>query len=98
MRVPTQPRVGASKDVTPLYAESINMLDGLANEEVDPYLDEHPKIFTLFKVDVAEVVTPYIVQPEEVDKEPDQDAIRELRQAQEALDQEMAVSQRVKAS
>ena len=28
VRVPTQPRVSTSKEVTPLYAESINMLEG----------------------------------------------------------------------
>ena len=57
----------------PLYAKRINMLDRLTDEEVDRYLDEHPKIVPLFEVDV------YIVQPEEVGKEPDRDAIRELR-------------------
>ena len=77
--MPTQPRAGATKDATPLYAESIYMLDGLADEEVDRYLEEHPKIISLFEVDVAEAVTLYIVQPEEVGKEPDRDAIRELR-------------------
>ena len=41
----------------PLYAESINMMDGLADEEVDRYLEEHPKIVPLYEVDVAEVVT-----------------------------------------
>ena len=51
------------------------MLDGLADEEVDRYLEEHPKIISLFEVDVAEAVTLYIVQSEEVRKEPDRDAI-----------------------
>ena len=59
------PRTGTSKELMPLYAESINMLEGLADEEVDRYLDEHPKIVPLFMVDVVEVVTPYIVKPEE---------------------------------
>ena len=40
-----------------LYAESINMMDGLSDDEVDQYLEEHPKIVSLFIVDVAEAVT-----------------------------------------
>ena len=54
MRVPTQPQAGTNKEVTPLYAESINMLDGLADEEIDQYLGEHPRIVPLFEIDVAE--------------------------------------------
>ena len=57
------------------------MLEGLANEEVDRYLDENPKIVLLFEVDVAEAVSPYIVQLEDAREEPDRDTIRELRQA-----------------
>ena len=81
MRVPRQPRIGASKELTPLYAESINMLDGLVDEEVEWSLEEHPRIVPLFEVDVVEAVTPYIVQPEEFGDEPEWEAIRELRQA-----------------
>ena len=98
VRVPMQPQAGPGKDVTPLYAESVNMLAGLADEEVDRYLEENPRIVPLFEVDVAEAVSPYIVQTEEAGEEPDKDALWELRQAQEALEREMAVSQRVKAS
>ena len=42
------------------------MFEGLANDEVDRYLDEHPKIVTLFEVDIAEAVTPHVVHLEEV--------------------------------
>ena len=63
VRVPPQPRVGTSKEVTPLYAESINMLDGLDDEEVDRYLEEHPKIVPLFEVDITEAVIPYVMNP-----------------------------------
>ena len=35
-------------------------MEGLANE-VDRYLEENPKIISLFKIDVVEMVTPYIV-------------------------------------
>ena len=85
--------MGASKELTPLYAVSIIMLEGLADKEVDRYLDEHPRIVPLFKVDIVEAITPYVEQPEEIGDEPDRDTIRELRQAQESLEWEMAVSQ-----
>ena len=74
------------------------MLEGLADEEVNQYLQENPKIVPLFEINVAEAVSPYILQPEENNEEPYKEVIRELRQAQEALEREMAMSQRVKAS
>ena len=61
VRVPTQPRSSTGKELTPLYAECVNMLEGLADEEVDQYLQENPKIVPLFEIDVAEAVSPYIV-------------------------------------
>ena len=74
------------------------MLDGLADEIVDQYLEEHPKIVPLFEVDVANAVMPYITNREEEAVELDREAIWELRQAQEALERELTMSQRVKAS
>ena len=41
------------------------MLDGLTDDEVDQYLDEHPNIVPLFKVDVADVVMPYVTHWED---------------------------------
>ena len=98
VRVPTHPRESTGKELTPLYAESVNMLEGLADEEVDQYLEENLKIVSLFEIDVAEVVSPYITQSDDAGEEPDREAIRELWQAQEALERKMAVSQCVKAS
>ena len=72
------------------------MLEGLPDEEVDRYLEEHPRIVPLFEVDITAAVEPYITTPGP--DEPDQAAIRELRQAQESLEREMTISQRVKAS
>ena len=92
-RVPTQPQAGPDKEVSPLFAESMNMLEGLADDEVDPYLEENPRIVPLFEVDIVEGVSPYIVQTEDDSEEPDNDAIRELRQAHDALEREMVVSQ-----
>ena len=74
------------------------MLEGLADEEVDRYLEEHPKIVPLFEVDITEAVIPYVTNQEKESDEPDQEAIRELHQAQESLEREMTILQRVKAS
>ena len=74
------------------------MLDGLSDDEVNQYLEEHPKVVPLFEVDIVEVVTPYITHREDKFDEPDWDVIRELQQTQESLEHEMAVSQRMKAS
>ena len=84
VRVPTHPRATTGKELTSLYAESVNMLEGLADEEVDEYLEENPKSIPLFEIDVAEAVSPYISQPEDVGEEPDRDVIRELWQGLEA--------------
>ena len=67
----TQPRAIASKDATPLYAESINMLEGLPDEEIDRYMEEHPRIVPLFEVDIMAAVEPYITMPEPA--EPDEE-------------------------
>ena len=96
VRVATQPRATTSKELTPLYAESINMLEGLPDQEVDRYLEEHPKSVPLFEVDITAAVRPYITNPES--DEPDQEAIRDLCQVQESLEKEMTISPRVKAS
>ena len=79
VRVLTQPCTSISKERTPLYAESINMLKGLTIEEVDRYLDEHRKLIPLFEVDVVEAVTPYVAHPYKVFDEPNREAIWELR-------------------
>ena len=50
VRVQTQPRTGTSKGLTPLHAESINMLERLVDKEVSRYLEEHPKIVPFFEV------------------------------------------------
>ena len=40
---------GTGKELTPLYAECVNMLEGLPDEEVDQYLQENLKIIPLFR-------------------------------------------------
>ena len=49
------------------------MLEGLPDEEIDRYMEEHPKIVPLFEVDITAVVGSYITTPEPY--EPDQAAI-----------------------
>ena len=81
VRVPTQERAKARKQLVALYPKGTNMLDELADEEVDWYLEEHPKIVLLFEVDVTEAVAPYVNCWEVEIDEPDRKVIRELQQA-----------------
>ena len=90
--VSIEEQTNMSKKVMPLYTEGMNMLDALADEEVDGYLEENPRLVPLFEVDVEEAVSPYIVQTEDAGEEPNKNAIRELRQAQETWEREMVVS------
>ena len=74
------------------------MFDGLADEEVDRYLEEHPKIVPLFEIDITKIVIPYVTNQGKESEKPAQEVIWELHQAQESLEREMTISQRVKAS
>ena len=42
VRVPTQETSASTKAIMPLYAEEINMLEGLEDTELEAYLDENP--------------------------------------------------------
>mgnify|MGYP000359012293 CR=1 FL=1 len=53
-------KVGTKKEIVPLSIEAINMMEGLADEEVNQYLEENPKIVSLFEIDIAEIITLYI--------------------------------------
>ena len=55
------------------------MLDRLSDDEVDQYLKEHPKIVSLFYVDVGDAIRPYVTQYEDKFDERDEEAVRELR-------------------
>ena len=43
----------------PLYAEEINMLEGLQDIELEPYLNENLRIIPLFEIDVLEAASEY---------------------------------------
>ena len=77
------------------------MLDGLADNELDRYLEENPWIVPLFEIDVVEVVISYVSGKElKTEKDPtipDVETVLELRSAQEAVEKEMVISQWVKA-
>ena len=78
------------------------MLDGLADDEIEEFLDDHPTIIPLFEINAI----PTVEQPEgeEVPEEtlhqdePDPTTVAELRQARDAFERELAISQWVKAS
>ena len=59
VRVPTEEAVAQLKNMTPLYAEDINMLEGVDDKELEAYLEEHPRIIPLFEIDVIEVAADY---------------------------------------
>ena len=53
-------QIHTPQDTTPLYAEGVHMLDGLAEEEVDHFLEDHPQIVSLFDIDIVTVIGPYV--------------------------------------
>ena len=88
------------KEISPLYAEEIHMLEGLEDEELERYLDENPRIVPLFEIDVGETTDSYAspIKFTGHDDEPGEDAIAELQRAQEAFEREMEISRRVAAT
>ena len=53
------------KDATPLYVEGVHMLDGLVDDKVDRYLDDHSKVIPLFDINIVEVVNPDVFESAE---------------------------------
>ena len=78
------------------------MMEGLEDNEIEQYLEENPKIIPLFEIDVVEIITPYIsnenIGTEEQPQQEDPKSLKELQYQQEAMEQEMKVSQKVKTS
>ena len=83
VRVPTEEMTAQPKGMTPLYAEDINMLEGVDDTELEAYLDEHPRIIPLFEIDVIETAADYATPTtlHEEAYEPDLESILELNQA-----------------
>ena len=87
-------------DNNPLYSEGVHMLDSLVGNDMKSFLDEHPTIVLLFKIDVLSIVEPDVANAIEYEAshEPDPTSIKELQLARDTLERELAISQRVKAS
>ena len=100
VRIITEARTSTPSNNNPLYEGGVHMLDGLANDKINTFLDEHPTIVPLFEIDVLSAIEPYLANTinHEAPHEPDQDSVKELQQARDAVDCELAISQRVKAS
>ena len=78
------------------------MLDGLADEEVDDFLEDHPTIVPLFKINAMSPIEQThetgVTEDAPPQDEPDPTTVAELRHARDAFERELAISQRVKAS
>ena len=78
------------------------MLDGLTKEEMDHFLEENPMIIPLFEIDIISAIglppTEDVTEDSLPPYEPYPTTIVELRHARDALERELAISQRVKAS
>ena len=75
------------------------MLEELEDEELVRYLDENPRIVPLSKIDIGQTVALYAspIETTTRDVKRGEDAITELRCAQEAFQHEMEISYRVAA-
>ena len=73
-----------------IYAESVNMLEGLTEEEAEQYFTDHTDIILLYEINVDKLTEPYQIEVSQVW------AKQELGRAREALEKELAVSQHVK--
>ena len=76
------------------------MLEGLEDEELERYLDENPRIVPLFEIDVGETAESYSspIKTTTDGDEPGENAIAELRRAQEAFEREIEISRWVAAT
>ena len=71
------------RECVPLYAESVNMMEGLDDGEVNQHLEENPKSIPLFEIDVVEIITPYLGKDDkEADVPVDRKILMELRHQQ----------------
>ena len=72
------------------------MLDGLAEEEMDHFLEEHPTTIPLFRIDVISGIgsTPAkdVTADSPPQDEPDPTTIAELRHARDTFERELAIS------
>ena len=74
-----------TKELTPLYAEDIHMLEGLEDKDVDQYLEDNPRLVSLFEIEIITIGDAY-EQSKKIVEEND------CERAREAFDYEMEVS------
>ena len=83
VRIITEERLTTPHNTTPLYAEGVHMLAGLADKEVDDFLEDHPTIIPLFEIDaISAVGTPLdeeVTEDALSQHEPNSTNIAELR-------------------
>ena len=84
----------APKEISPLYSKEIHMLEGLEDEELERYLDKNPCIVPLFEIDVGKTAESNAspIETTTNDDEPGEDAIAELRRAQEVFKRKMEIN------
>ena len=96
VRIITEERLPTPHNTTPLYAEGVHMLDGLTDEEVDDFLEDHPTIIPLFEIDVISAIgsppTEDVTEDSLPQDEPDPTTIAELRHARDTFERELAIS------
>ena len=80
----------AALNTSPLYAKGVHMLDGLADDKVDDFLEDHPTIIPLFEIDAVPTIgTPgdeEVTEETLPQDEPDSTTIAELRHARDAFE------------
>jgi hypothetical protein len=68
------------RHTTPVYAETVNMLEGLTEEDADTFLQENLTLVPLHEIDVVKQTEPYQIS--------DEAAIVELGRSKEVLERE----------
>ena len=98
----TEERLTTPHNTMPLYAKGVHMLDGLADDDADDFLEDHPTIIPLLEIDaISAVNTPLeeeVTEDTLPQDEPDPSTIAELRHARDTFVGELAISDWVKAS
>jgi hypothetical protein len=78
-----------SKSLATLPVKSVNMLEGLMEEEATTYFSDNLTIVPLYEIDIVKEAEPYQVGTDT------DEGIIELGRAREALEREMVVLRRV---
>jgi hypothetical protein len=59
IRIHTTKSRASDKVIAPVYVESVNMLEGLREEEADTFLQENPTLEPLYEINVVKEAEPY---------------------------------------